>query len=116
LPRADDVELPSQIRVMGGMWDLEVDDEASDDHDSLGRTVGRHRLVELASWAEQPVTLIHELLHVAEIAGWEGEEELEEAQIHVLARGLTAILADNPELTAWIVAKLQPVPRRARAS
>jgi hypothetical protein len=100
---------------MGGVWDVEVDDETLDDHDANGRVVSRRRLVQLHSDAEQPVTLIHELLHAVEVAMWEGEEELEETQVHNFARGLASILADNPDLTAWIVSKLQPVPRRARA-
>jgi hypothetical protein len=88
---------------MGTEWTLEIDDARTDDGDADAKTFGRRQQVVLHSQAEEPVTLLHELVHVIEYSlGFQLSHEV----VEPIARGLTSILADNPKLVRYIVDSL----------
>jgi hypothetical protein len=89
--------------VLGTVWSVAHSPDLAAEEDSWGQCSRRTRTIVLDPIAEQPVTLLHELLHA--IAHAQGLEDLREEHIHGLARGLTAVLADNSALRRWL---LQP--------
>lgn len=91
-------------RVLGARWTIKEDPDMLPDDDDWGRTNPRTRTIVIHPEADQPSTLIHEFLHTLEFAlGL----ELEEEEIQQIAKGISAIFADNKELVQWFAAKLE---------
>lgn len=90
---------PSHIRILGTDWTVEFSKDLEDDADE-GKTLINRRRILLNQEADEPVTLLHELLHAIEFSL---NIELNHDHLHGVARCLTAVLRDNPPLARWLL-------------
>lgn len=88
---------------MGSTWSLELVRGLHDDAAAWGITTEKRRRIQLDTEAAEPVTVLHELLHAIEASL---DLNVDEATVQGLARGLVAVLADNPSLRAWLAEHL----------
>lgn len=96
------IEVPEQIRILGKRFRVRLLAERDMPRDMMGQVDCLRQEILLRSdvaFDEQADTLMHEVIHAIDYVLSLG---LKEEQVHRLAAGICAVLADNGQLTAWL--------------
>lgn len=102
--------LPLSIKILGKKWKFRLVDDALESGnagncDYRSKTINLCKDEELADDAVD--TVLHELLHSLCYYGNLGLGENEERVVAVLATTLLEVLVSNPDLTNWLVDRIQ---------
>jgi hypothetical protein len=107
-----DPSLPSVLKVAFFEYKIEVDGQEAWEWNHAGRTHYRSRRITLHDRlppTEQPVTLLHEILHALgeayEISYWTDHEEKDGKQIDkidMMAKALLLLIRENPQIVEYL--------------
>lgn len=87
--------IPKKLRILGRNFAVKIDSTMQSDEGSIGHVSYNHQDIRLGARAGLPVresTLLHEVLHVVDVAM---ELGLSHSQISGVATGLYQVFADN---------------------
>lgn len=96
-------EVPSSVRLLGRQYTLKADDTLIESQGVYGLHYETRRLIEYdpgVSTIDLKDTVLHELIHGLDCLH---KLDLTEHQVTLLATGLTAMFADNPDLSKFLL-------------
>jgi hypothetical protein len=96
------VALPTSVRVAGLDFTVGIEDSEDFTDDLFGQVDYRRRRIRISDRADevrQRETLLHEVIHAVDEAV---DADLTEHQVTVIARGLFAVIRDNPDLGTFL--------------